>query len=170
MTQYGGAGATNETLVAALKERFAIVTYRGHGSSTAWTGWAKDGKSFGATQISQLANEMNNTAIYFNIACTNAAIQYSAHSLAEMQLFLSKDPNDLRGAVAAIGATAPSAMDTNHRFAVHFFKYLQHTAGATLGGAYAAANNKLVQENGGSAPGNVKMYILLGDPLLPPFK
>jgi hypothetical protein len=165
VTQYGGAGATNSSALNVLQTPAAIVTYRGHGSSTAWTGWAKDGGSFGTSQVSQLT-ESGGLPIYLNIACTNGAIQSSSLSIAERQLFAAA--NDRSGAIASIGATTESMTETNHRFALHLFRALQSSASPWLGEIFSAANNKLVQENGGKASSNVRMYLVLGDPLLPP--
>lgn len=168
-TQYGGAGATSDSVVEEAAGGYAVINYRGHGSSTTWSSWGRDGRSFGTDHIKALENYDEGMAVFFNIACSNGALQKSSHSMAENILFTTKDESPYYGGVGVIAATVESATYTNHDFDENLFMYLQTSDNITLGNILALANNKLVRDNGGSMPGNVRMYILFGDPLLKPW-
>ena len=88
--------------------------------------------------------------------------------MVEHLLFIRDEANPLHGAVAALGSTEPSYTYTNHDFIEHMFEYLQQGENLELGSVIAYGNNKLVRDNGGSLPANVRMYVLFADPLLAP--
>lgn len=164
--QYGGAQATNDTLLELFPNEFGIINYRGHGSNTEWWRWGGDGASFTATQIDRLNNDDSDLAIYLNIACDNGAIHLATPSLAESMLFRA-DSEPYEGAVAVVASTKPSYTETNHRFDIYLFDNMQKSQTAPLGSIFAMANNRLVQDASGQMPENVRMYLLLGHPLLP---
>lgn len=164
--QYGGEKANNDSVIKSFPNSFGIINYRGHGFNTGWLDWGSDDKSFTETEVNQLNNDDRDLALYFNIACDNGAIQGPERSLAEAQLFRPSN-KPYEGAVAVIASTQPSYTETNHRFAKHLFASMNDNQSARLGAIYALANNKLVQEESGAMPENVKMYLLLGNPLLP---
>ncbi len=163
--QYGGRGAKNQSVIDLTEQNFSVINYRGHGSSQSWSGWGSDGSSFGAAQISSLRNSDDKLAVFFNIACSNGAIQSSSKSMAERLLWPQGD-NPNRGAIAVLAATEPSLTAVNHKYNRHLFTHLQATASASVGLVNMLAANQLVRDAGGSVPSNNKMYILFGDPLL----
>lgn len=167
-TQYGGAGAKNKDVLDQAKTEYAIINYRGHGSETSWIEWDSEHKSFGFDQVDQMPNEISALSFVFNVACDNGAIQQTAPTLVEKQLFPNEDPTSLKGAVATFGATEPSYTTVNHDFDLNLFKFLEESSDLSIGNIYTLANNKLTQDAGGTAPANVKMYILFADPLLAP--
>lgn len=165
---YGGNGATNEDVLREAAQGYAIINYRGHGSEINWIEWDSKDKSFGFSEIDQLTNSAANMAFIFNVACDNGAIQQSRKVLVEKELFPTEDSYSLKGAIGTFGATEPSYTIVNHDFNRHLFHYLQTEDDLTIGNIYTLANNKLTQDAGGTAPQNVKMYILYSDPLLAP--
>ncbi len=168
--QYGGANATNATVLRQSTDTpHAIINFRGHGSNTSWSGWGRDGASFGFNQVAALRNLNEGLSIFFNIACNNGAIQTASDSLAERMLFHDDGANPNRGAIAVLAATIPSLTDVNHKYNVNLFKAIQDSNNLTLGNINALAANKIVRDNGGTAPKNIKMYILFADPLLRPW-
>lgn len=181
-TQYGGKDATNDSIASRISEGFAIVNYRGHGSATTWSGWGKDGRSFGSTQVNNLPNTDKSLTMFFNIACDTGAFHLSSRSMAENMLLVTPETDSNfkstesagnngelhRGAVAVIAATKPSYTDINHRFAVNLFALLQANPDATVGDLSLMANNKLITDANGSMNDNTRMYLIFGDPLLRP--
>lgn len=167
-TQYGGEKAQNSTVIEEAQKGFAILNYRGHGSTSSWSSWGRDGSSFNSTHLSLLPDNENGLFFIFNVACSNGSIQSSTVSLAERELFPSENELSLRGAVGTFGATAPSMTETNHRFNQNLFDAIQTADDLSIGNIYTAANNKLTKDNGGSATSNTRMYILFSDPLIGP--
>lgn len=165
VTQYGGQGAKNQTVIDLTSQNFSIINYRGHGSTQSWSGWGGDGSSFGSAQINLLKNINENIAVFFNIACSNGALQSSSKSMAE-RLLWPQGENPNRGAIAVLAATEPSLTAVNHKYNRNLFAHLQQAKQPSLGLVNLLATNQLVRDNGGSIPSNNKMYILFGDPLV----
>lgn len=170
VTQYGGEQATNQTIIDLSEQDYSIINYRGHGSTQTWSGWGRNGKSFGGNEISALLNVSEKLTIFFNIACSNGGIQSSSDSMAERLLWSRANnggsnsaPN---GAVAVLAATKPSMTDVNNRYNRNLFQYIQSVDAPDLGTLNMLAANKLVRDNNGRIPSNNKMYVLFGDPLL----
>lgn len=166
---YGGAGATNDDVIEQATAGMGIINYRGHGGTTNWQPWGQDNKAFGAAQVDELPQDAAKMPVFFNIACLNGGIHSQSRALVLKELFPSADETSFQGGIAALGATIESSTEVNHRFDLNLFRFLGESEDVTLGNVYAAANNQLVQDNGGEAVGNVKMYILFSDPLLAPW-
>lgn len=167
-TQYGGEQGQSTTVVEEAQRGYAILNYRGHGSTTTWSSWGRDGVSFSTTHVKQLPDNETGLSFIFNVACYNGSLQSSSVSLVERQLFPSDNEQTLQGAVGTLGATAPSMTETNHRFNLNLFEFLQNADDISIGNIYTLANNKLTKDNGGSATSNTRMYLLFSDPLLSP--
>jgi hypothetical protein len=165
-TQYGGENATNQTVLNEVKDGYAIINYRGHGSSSSWSGWGRDAASFTFKHVEDLPEESTALSFIFNVACSNGSIQNSSMSLAEKQLFPNDSEDNLQGAIGTFGATAPSLTEVNHRFNLHLFEALQKAEDKSIGTIYTLANNKLTQNNGGASTSNTRMYLLFSDPLI----
>jgi hypothetical protein len=170
-TQYGGDGARSDDVVSEANLGYAIINYRGHGSQTAWSSWDYRSGSFGRTHVGQLLNDEEDMSIFLDITCNNGAIQRTEHSLAENLLFhgSAEGENYFRGAVAVLGSTVESQTNTNHKFNEYIFENFQAGEDISLGNVVGLANNRLVRDNGGSLPSNVRMYILFGDGKLEPW-
>ena len=167
-TQYGGEKAQNTTVIVEAQKGYAILNYRGHGSTSSWSSWGRDGASFSTNHVKALPDNENGLSFIFNVACSNGAVQSSGVALVEQQLFPSTNEETLQGAIGTFGATAPSMTETNHRFNRNLFEFLQVAQDLSIGNIYTLANNKLTKDNGGSATSNTKMYVLYSDPLLAP--
>jgi len=166
--QYGGDKATNESVVDAQSKGFSIINYRGHGDNEVWYEWSKDNKDFTFGHVDQFSDKDYDMAFIFNVCCNSGNIEHASGGLVKKQLFPGSK-SSFRGAIGVLGSTRPSYTEVNHRFDLHLFTYIQKTASPRIGEIYAYANNKLVQENGGTAPENVNMYLLLSDPTLIPW-
>lgn len=169
-TQYGGAGATNDSVLASLARGPGIVDYRGHGSATAWAGWDSAGTSFDAAEIARLATPADRLGIYFQIACDNGAFHQPTRSYAESMLFMPPSgAGTQQGAVAVYAATYDTAPSINDRLNRNLFDELALASSPRLGDVTQAASNRLVRDSGGSASNNVKTYILFAPPALRPW-
>lgn len=171
LTQYGGERATSESVVELSNQDFSIINYRGHGSTQSWSGWGRNGRSFGLQDVNKLKNFETKLAIFFNIACSNGGIQSNSESLAERLLWsrgsnINGDDPVSNGAIAVLAATVPSMTEVNHRYNRNLFRYVQTTDKPNLGTVNLLAANQLVRDNNGRIPSNNKMYILFGDPML----
>jgi len=168
-TEYGGAGATNQTVLDAVnKDGYALVAYRGHGLDTHWWEWDAAGKDFGATEVASLVNDDEKMTVVFNIACDTGALQnpaYMAHDL----LFLSGKSGQSRGAVAVLAATFNTYSAANDRYNRYLFQALQDQPAADLGSVVGVARNLLVKDGDDAASSNAEMYILFGDPMVRPW-
>ncbi len=169
-TQYGGAGATNDSALASLARGPGIVDYRGHGNATGWFGWDTAGTSFDTAEIARLATPADRLGIYFQIACDNGAFQHPARSFAESVLFMPPSGAGAQmGAVAVYAATYDTAPSVNDRLNRYLFDELASAAAPRLGDVTQAASNRLVRDSGGSASTNVKTYVLFAPPALRPW-
>ena len=172
--QYGGKDSTNDSVLARLNDGYAILTYRGHGSAATWSGWGRDGKSFGPAQVSSMENSGSGLTMIFNIACDTGAFHLATRSQSENMVLLEpiakfeNAPPVHRGAIAVLAATKPSYTEINHRFAINLFASIQANPEATIGEISILANNKLITDANGSMNDNTRMYLLFGDPLLKP--
>ncbi len=169
-TIFGGVGANNADLKAAIEEGRAVVNYRGHGSQTAWTGWTSSDADWTTGDVHALTNG-NLTPVVINCACN--CHQLNGSSLGEE--WMSKYPG---GAVASLGATEPSMTIPNHGWDSSLFRALGDTFTIQgvrdytaplwdLGGMLNYADAYLAKYY--NTPGeleNVEMYLALGDPAM----
>ena len=159
--RHGYDGNTNAQILAEIEEGCGIVAYRGHGSTTAWTGWNKLGEYLNTTQVKKLNNDKY--PVIFSIACSNAQLDSSTTTLAETYL-----KHSFGGACAFLGATRPSYTTPNHNFYKYLFVSAFNEGIVNIGNVSNAANAKLLKQYGESsyATTNVKMYLWLGDPAM----
>jgi hypothetical protein len=167
-TQYAGTGATNATASQALALAPAIISYRGHGSQTAWYDWDADDRSFGPGELKALPPADDHLSIFWSIACENGALQAADRSFAEEALLLGSPAHPGTGAVAVLASTADSMTEYNDAYNANLFEYLQSERDLSLGNLNALAANREVRDNGGILPQNVMMYILYSHPYLTP--
>ena len=155
-TAYGGAGAGNSDVVAAVNDGRGIVNYRGHGSSTSWSSWGSEG-SLTATHVNQMYNaEMS--FVCFSICCNNMELSYGSNCLAET--FMKAD----YAAIAFLGAWEPSYTDANHTFDKGLFKAIYDEGINTIGYIENWANVDVHYGHGSYGDTNIRMYLWLGDP------
>lgn len=159
-TRYGSqASSTNAAIQEEILAGYAIVTYRGHGSETTWSGW--NGTNFTTSNMRSLSNTVY--PVFFSIACLNAALQNSAETLSEACV---KTPQG--GGSAFLGATQPSYTTQNHDFCKLLFVGAYTQGISRIGMVSNYANVELLKKYNNStyAAANVKMYLWLGDPAL----
>jgi uncharacterized repeat protein (TIGR02543 family) len=157
--KYGGEGATNAQVTAAINDGRLVVNYRGHGSETAWTGWNTSNEYYDTGDASGLTNG-NKTPIVFSIACLCSDLALSSNCLAEA--FVCQD----QGAVAFLGANDPSYTVVNHDFDRALYFGTWDLGIETIGDLYNYANAEVEDIHGSSAYANMTMYLWLGDPAL----
>jgi hypothetical protein len=159
-TYYGHLpSGTNNNVATAINEGRNIVNYRGHGTTTSWVDWGYGGQSWTTTNINNLDNG-DWTPVVFNIACDNNRIQSSCLG----ETWLNKS---LGGAVASLGASAPSYTYPNHDYDKELFRQFCDSGPlqeCRLGWISNAAATYIINNHGGIGQDNAKMYLWLGDP------
>jgi hypothetical protein len=172
-TIMGGTNGTNAMVSADINEGRVVVNYRGHGSETAWTGWAAGGGSWTASEIAALANG-DMTPVVINCCCLNHVLS-AGTCIGES--WMSKYPG---GAVASLGASEASYTIPNHAWDSMLIRSLGDTGRVAVPGVrdYVMPtwdlgwmlNNadayiqKYYSSQGGTD--NARMYFWLGDPAL----
>ncbi len=157
---YGGAGGTNADVDNAIESGRVLVNYRGHGSTTSWSGWDSGGNSYTASMARQLQNG-HETPIIFSIACLNLDMNSSSETIGEA--FMRHD----EGAVAYLGAIHPSYTTPNHDFDRFLFYGTWDEGIEAIGDLLNWANVELYDMYGsGYVEENITMYLWLGDPSL----
>jgi hypothetical protein len=172
-TIMGGTNGTNTMVTADINEGRVVVNYRGHGSETAWTGWAAGGGSWTSAEITALTNG-DMTPVVINCCCLNHVLS-AGTCLGES--WMSKYPG---GAVASLGASEASYTIPNHGWDSMLIRSLGDTGRVAVPGVrdYVMPtwdlgwmlNNadayiqKFYSSQGGTD--NAHMYFWLGDPAL----
>ncbi|RLI51470.1 MAG: hypothetical protein DRP09_19250, partial [Candidatus Thorarchaeota archaeon] len=156
-TAYGHQSTgTNAAVSAAINEGRNVVNYRGHGSDTSWASWDYNWNSYTTSNVNALSNG-DRTPIVFNIACDNHNIRSSCLG----ETWLKKYPG---GAVASLGATAPSYTDPNHGYDKELFRQFCQYGEYRIGWISNEAASYIVQHYPSYGKYNAKMYLWLGDP------
>jgi hypothetical protein len=154
VTLYGSAGATDADVRTLIDDGAGIICYRGHGSTSAWTGWNTNFDNFSTSDVGVLTNDPQ-TPVVWSIACNNSDIRVSdcvgEHWMEEIG----------NGAVAHYGATVPSWTTANHELDRGLFKAVFEDGITGHAQAISAAEDQMVAAN---QEDNAWMYMLLGDP------
>jgi Peptidase family C25/Propeptide_C25 len=161
---FGGDPAfnwTNNDITDMIEEGRAVINYRGHGSTTAWTNWNLSSQYYTVTQVQGLANGLK-TPIIFSIACSNLNMESASETLGEA--FIRHD----QGAVAFLGAIHPSYTLANHIFDEGLFRTVWNDGVNEIGELLNAGNMEMISTYGsnGASLVNITMYLWLGDPAL----
>lgn len=153
-TFYGNNAAVSDgDVVAAVNAGLGIVCYRGHGSSSAWTGWNTHGDYFDSADVGALTNTQ--TPVVWSLACTNARLS-SSDCIGEIWM----EQGD-HGAASFYGATVASYTSENHELDRQLFQavYTQDLNIHAQAVEYAEAQMAAL-----SGSENAWMYLQLGDP------
>ena len=161
--RYGQDGATNAQIQADVNAGRGVLGYRGHGSTTAWTGWNNLGQYFGLAEVAALANA-EKTPVVFSIACLNNDIS-GFWDPEEPESVGEKWMKTTSRAVAFFGAAGGSERAANNTLDIELFANLYDRGMTTLGELIYASEATMISENS-SGEGNAWMYLLLGDPEL----
>lgn len=155
-TLYGHiAGVDDSDVSAAIDNSLGLVAYRGHGSSSAWTGWNIPNDYFNSTDVGLLGNVMPRIPIIWSFACNNSEIGVD-DSIGEHWMESAGSR-----AVAHYGSTIPSYTDQNHELDRQMFKAVYDLGLTTHSHAIRYAEDQMGALIGSD---NAWMYLLLGDP------
>jgi hypothetical protein len=163
LTSFGGTGGTNQQVAnftnnGQFGDGLGLVAYRGHGSTSAWTGWNLADENWHSNNVMNLGNPV--LPVVWSFSCTNANIGWGwgtdQDSIAEVWMEV---PN---GAVASYGATRTTSTTPNHYLNEILFRAV-YDWGITTHAVAVAHAEALVWVNW---PGhkNPWAYLLLGDP------
>jgi len=163
LATYGGTGGTNQQITNAvtagqLGDGLGLVAYRGHGSTSAWTGWNLADENWHSNDVIALNNPVH--PIVWAITCTNGNIDWgwgtSSDSIAEVWMEVPE------GASASYAATRTTSTTPNHHLNEKLFKVVYDQGITTHGMAIAAAEASVWANWPGHK--NPWAYLLLGDP------
>lgn len=153
---YGGeSGKTNAGCSALINDGVNLLNYRGHGSTTAWTGWNLSSEYYENSDVTALQNGAMRPTV-LNIACCCSDIRSYCLSEAWMDT-----PG---GAVASLGAIEPSYTIPNHDYDKEHYEAFFELDMTEIGIATLHATDYILNYHGGLGEDNAKMYIWLGDP------
>jgi hypothetical protein len=163
MSAFGAYGATDQQVsnfidVGQFGDGLGLVAYRGHGSTSAWTGWNVADDDWHSNDVMNLANPLR--PVVWAFTCTNGNIGWGwgtdQDCIAEVWMEV---PN---GAVASYAATRTTSTTPNHYLNERMFRAV-YDWGITTHAIAIAHVEALVWVNW---PGhkNPWAYLLLGDP------
>ena len=148
---YPPEGGTAADVSNAINTGMGTVTYRGHGSTTAWTwspGWTK-------TNIDALTNTF--MPHVFNIACNNGELQ-SGECLCESWQWATN------GASGNLGASTGSWTIPNHDYIKQTYIALYDIGLFRIGEAIMYATEWIIINHPDLGLDNARIYIWFGDP------
>lgn len=145
---------TNTIVSNEINDGIGTVTYRGHGSVTAWT-WAAPG-AWTITFTNALTNSF--MPHVFNIACDNGAYMGASTCLAEAWQWADC------GASGNLAATEGSYTETNHTYIKKIYVALYDTGLFRIGEAISDATVNIINSHGTYGVANARRYIWFGDP------
>ena len=152
-TFYGYLGATNNDVSDGIDIGFGVVAYRGHGSSSAWTGWNISGESYNDSDIGGLSNAIH--PVIWSFACTNARLS-SSDCVGEKWMEYGD-----HGAISHYGSTVASYTSQNHDLDRQMFQAV-YDEGLTIQAQAIEFGEEMMGVLNGDH--NAWMYLLLGDP------
>ncbi|MCL4236168.1 MAG: hypothetical protein KJ042_16815, partial [Deltaproteobacteria bacterium] len=162
---YGGEGATNATLLAAIDNGAFLITYRGHGLVKEWAEWSASGEDFDVDDVA-LIDTGGRPGVVLDVACDNADLNQEDPSFAEAWI---AHPD---AAVAFLGSVYASYTVPNDQFSRFLFSAMYDDGLARLGDILAVANANLAAYYADDdmyrpyANKNIEMYLWLGDPAI----
>ncbi len=154
-TLYGGEGATNADVQAALGSGAGILNYRGYGGPDDWQTWAADDADFTGAEV------VPGARIVLDVACDNGWIDDGeAMSLAEEWMQKGRSA----GVLASLRRSYTAANDAldEELFRLIFDEKVDR-AGALLN----RAREFLFDTQGDYGSHNARIYLWLGDPDAP---
>ena len=155
ITQLNGhePSGTNGNVNNSINAGVSIVNYRGHGSSSTWSGWNYFSMSYSQGNVRSL-NNGDYTPVVFNVACNNGAISGSCLS----ETWLDAD----YAAVASLGATEESWYLQNNTFDKKIFRSIYDNNIVNISDLLNEGNASIAHSSSGED--NIRQYLWLGDP------
>ncbi|HMB67928.1 MAG TPA: C25 family cysteine peptidase [bacterium] len=157
LTAYGSAGATNADVSNVIDGKVGLVAYRGHGSTTAWTGWNSMSQFYSVTNVGALTNTLVNPVVW-SFACSQSNCNAN-ESMAEVWM-----NGVTTGAISHYGATRPSYTSANHELDRRMFKAVYDLDLTKQSHAIEYAEASMTSLHSSAGRANSWMYTLLGDP------
>lgn len=156
-TAYGGAGATNDDVIAAVVEGLGLVSYRGYGAPEHWMYWDAKGQDFEKADV-LAASDGAPWMLVFQVACDNVWIDDdTGPSIGES--WMSVGP-----AAGCLGALRRSYTTANDAFHEELFRLLLNEGIDRAGELVLRAKNFLVDYADEYGDYNARVYLWLGDP------
>lgn len=158
VTLFGESGADNQDVFDAINDGVGLVAYRGHGSTTTWSGWNTADEDLHKNHLVDLTNSVH--PVVWSISCTNSNLNFDTSSGQDSisEVWLEVD----NGAVASYGATQTTSTVPNHHLNEMLFKMVYHYGITTHAKAIELAEHSVWSEWDGHK--NPWAYLLLGDP------
>ncbi|MCD4848907.1 MAG: T9SS type A sorting domain-containing protein [Candidatus Aegiribacteria sp.] len=153
---YPPEDGTNADVSTAINNGIGTVTYRGHGSTTAWV-WSAP-IQWDASDIDALTNTFMPPV--FNIACDNGEYQSSSTCLSESWQWAEN------GASGNLGATQSSGTLANHDYIKQIYIALYDTGTFRITDATNTGAVYIIENQGTWGINNARMYIWFGDPAM----
>jgi len=154
-TFYGHiVGVTDSDVSDAIDDGLGLLAYRGHGSSSAFTGWNGAYDYYDDADVSGLSNSMH--PVVWSFACSNSRLS-SSDCIAEK--WMEKGDH---GAISFYGSTVASYTSQNHELDRQMFQAV-YDEGLTIQGQAIEYGEETYASIHGSSS-NAWMYLLLGDP------
>jgi hypothetical protein len=163
-TAYGREGATNQDVIDEIDAGRGVVAYRGHGTSSNWSGWSQEADDdFDGADVALLDNG-DRTPVVLSFACTNSSLDV-ADCFGEKWMETTERAVAFHGASVVSGTTANHVYDRETFDAIYNYDTFQILSEAT-----AAAEVVMIEAvtDGTAYTGeyNAWVYLLLGDPEL----
>ncbi|MGQ0553345.1 MAG: C25 family cysteine peptidase [Planctomycetota bacterium] len=147
-------GSTDAVVVSAIDAGLGLVTYRGHGSSSAWSKWNLSDDNFNQDDLDLLTSS-GPRSVAWSFSCWNNRID-TEDCLGENWM------EDFGvGPVAHYGSTDISGTKQNHRLNLAMHAAIFDLGLLRHGHAIAWSEQRMASEEPGV---NSWMYLLLGDP------
>ncbi len=160
VTKYGSSlGPSNFQVSFEVEQGAGVVAYRGHGSTSTWSGWNAFSESYHKNDVIALQN--NVLPVVWAFTCTNANLAAAGGGTTDS---ISETWMEMEGTagVASYGATKTTSTSPNHELDRRMFEAV-YNAGITVHGqAIAYAENHV--NNVWPGHQNTWAYLLLGDP------
>ncbi len=162
----------NPAVKTAVESGTGMMIYRGHGSTTSWSGWGTSG-SWTNDNVAALTNG-DLTPVTHHFACNSGDIR---HGTCHIEAWRRKYPG---GAVSALSATQPSFTYPNHGQCSTVVRAVADTWTITVpgvrdypgpvfpvSGVMAYMDAYLAKYWTGDYLKNIYMYLTLGEPSMP---
>lgn len=154
-----GQDPTNTALISAFHEGRYVVNYRGHGSSSAWSGWNRLNESFSIENVRFLRNGTM-TPVVFSICCNTGDMRPDTESLGEA--FMRHN----EGAVAFLGANDLSYTTYNSPMDRRLFTGIWDAGVTQIGHLLNYATVRVLLAYGEDSFKNATVFSWMGDPAL----
>jgi hypothetical protein len=157
---YGSQGKRNTDVTNYINSGMNIVSYRGHGNETAWTGWNIYSEYYTTGNVHALANG-DKTSIWLNVCCLNGNFAYGG------ECFIESNLNGAgKAGVASNSASDPSYTIPNHDYMKEMYKAVYDKGILNCGRVTNYGNVRLIEIYGPYSlfMKNVYMYMWNGDP------